>query len=291
MARTHRNCHAFLIAHLFLTCYLAVWPAFLLAGDVMGLPTSAKYLFLFAHPDDDVLISGTMKMLIDRGAEVHGAWLGSGDFLGQGQTRRAERAKAAKIMGLKKSQMHILEIPDTHMLRDLQQAATKVTDLFSKVKPDIVFVTAFEGGHPDHDAANFLAYEASRRTGLSPKLFEFPLYNGTGPFYHWWWKINDFPPGGPPALSIPLNRAAVDAKYRIMRTYSSQWMYMIPARLASSRTELLQHGEIFRPSPPNRDHAVPPHEGMLNYERWFNCFMGTTFDDFKKAVLRTRRVH
>jgi LmbE family N-acetylglucosaminyl deacetylase len=255
----------------------------------MGLPTNAKYLFLFAHPDDDVLICGTMKMLIDEGAEVHGAWLGSGDFLGQEQTRRAERSRAAKIMGLKEPRMHVLGVPDMHIVTDLEQAAVKVTALFARLKPDIVFVPAYEGGHPHHDAVNFLAYEASRRTGLKPKLFEFPLYNATGPAYHWWWRINDFPPGGPPALSNPLNRAAVNAKYQIMRTYSSQWMYMIPARVASPRSQMLEVGEIYRPCPPNRDHTIPPHDGMLSYERWFNCFLETSFDDFRKAVLKTRQ--
>ncbi len=272
-------------------CCLAVSLGLIMPCNAMGLPTNAKYLFLFAHPDDDVMICGTMKMLIDEGAEVHGAWLGSGDWLGQGPTRRAERFRAAKIIGLKQSRMHVPGIADMHFLRDLEQAARKVADLFSRIKPDIVFVPAYEGGHPDHDAVNFLAYEASRRTGLKPKLFEFPLYNATGPAYKWWWRVNDFPPGGPPALSNPLNRAAVAAKYEIMRTYTSQWMLMIPARLASSREDLLKVGELYRPCPPVRDHTVPPHEGMLSYERWFNFFLGAGFDDFRRAVLKTRRVH
>lgn len=289
MGRTHRNCRASLARRLVYACCLILLPAVTVAGGAVGLPTNAKYLFLFAHPDDDVLICGTMKMLIDRGAEVHGAWLGSSEFLGRERTRKAERAKAAKIMGLKKSRIHVLGIPEMRVLKDLKQAALKVTDLFTRLKPDIVFVPAYEGGHPHHDAVNFLAYEACRRTGLKPRLFEFPLYNATGPFYHWWWKINEFPPGGPPAFSIPLNRAAVNAKYKIMRTYSSQWMYMIPARLVSSRSRMLEVGEIYRPCPPGRDHTVPPHEGMLSYERWFNCFLDTTFEDFRKAVQQTRR--
>ncbi|MFH1117195.1 MAG: PIG-L deacetylase family protein [Pseudomonadota bacterium] len=272
-------------------CFVAVSLGLLVQGDAVGLSTNGRYLFLFAHPDDDVMICGTMKMLIDAGAEVHGAWLGSGDWLGQGPTRRAERSKAAKIMGLKRSRTHVLGIADMHFLGNLEQAARKTAALFSRIKPDIVFVPAYEGGHPDHDAVNFLAYEASRRTGLRPKLFEFPLYNATGPAYHWWWRVNDFPPGGPAVFSTPLNGAAVDAKFEIIRTYSSQWMLMIPARLAFSRSELLEVGELYRPCPADRDHTVRPHEDMLSYERWFNFFLGADFEDFRKAVLKTRRGH
>jgi LmbE family N-acetylglucosaminyl deacetylase len=257
--------------------------------EAMALPSNEKYAFVFAHPDDDVMISGTMKMLIDKGAEVHGVWLGSGDFIEQGPIRRAELEKAAQILGLKKSRIHMLHLKDGRLVEDMEHGATLLADLFAKIKPENVFVTAFEGGHPDHDVANFLAYEASRRAGIRPKLYEFPLYNGSGPAHHWWWRINDFPPGGPPVLSNPLNRAAVETKYRIMRNYSSQWMYMLPARLASTRSDLLKMGEPYRLCPWDRDHTVRPHPGMLNYERWFNRFLNGDFEKFSDAVRKTRQ--
>ena len=102
--------------------------------EAMALPSNEKYAFVFAHPDDDVMISGTMKMLIDKGAEVHGVWLGSGDFIEQGPIRRAELEKAAQILGLKKSRIHMLHLKDGRLVEDMEHGATLLADLFAKDK-------------------------------------------------------------------------------------------------------------------------------------------------------------
>jgi LmbE family N-acetylglucosaminyl deacetylase len=249
---------------------------------------NASYLFLFAHPDDDVFICGTMHMLLQEGAEVHAAWLTSGDYFGQGELRESELAQAVEILGLHDSRVHLLRQPDLGLVPGMGHAAESLTELLLAVKPDMLFVTAFEGGHPDHDSANFLAYECRARAGLKVGIFEFPLYNGTGPVHHWRWRINGFPPRGPEIHFQPLNDLAVDCKYRMMRTYSSQWMYMAPARLASRRSRLKKFGEPYRACPPDRDHTIPPHAGLLNYERWFNFFIKIKFADYADAVRRTR---
>lgn len=245
-----------------------------------------KYLFLFAHPDDDAFIAGTLTTLIDRGAEVHAAWLTSGDFLGQGDRRERELAEAAKVMGLVPERIHRIRLPDLGLVSRLSEAARIVSDLYRRLEPDKVFANAYEGGHPDHDSVNFAAYEARVLSGVNAELFEFPLYNGTGPFVHWRWKINKFAPGGPPVLHSLLTGEAITRKHMVMRIYaSSQWMFMIPARLASSRHRLLTEGEPYRPCPLDRDHTAPPHPGQLNYERWFNRFMKISRKDFRDAVV------
>lgn len=252
----------------------------------MSLDDNVTYLFLFAHPDDDTFIAGTMKTLIAGRAKVHAAWLTSGDFLGQAERRERELAEAAAVLGLLPERIHLLRLPDLGLVSRLSDAAEIVSDLFDRVKPDGVFADAFEGGHPDHDAVNFLAYEARVRTGLNARLFEFPLYNGTGPFLHWRWRINRFPQDGPAVLHTRLDEDAIACKYKMMKIYArSQWMFMIPARLASSGRRLSQEGEPCRPCPPDRDHTAPPHAGRLNYERWFNRFMKITFRNYRAAVL------
>lgn len=248
-----------------------------------------SYLFLFGHPDDEVFIAGTMKQLIDRGADLHGAWLTSGDYFGKGQEREWEFARAMNILGLGRSRTHLLRLPDLGLVRELGHASDEVAGLISKIRPRAVFADAYEGGHPDHDAVNFLAYEGCARAGVRAELFEFPLYNGSGEPYFWWWRINDFPPGGPPTLYNRLTDNAIDCKYRMMRVYAGQWMYMIPARLVSSYAKLKTRGEPYRRCPENRDHTVPPHPGTLNYERPFNSFMKIHFSDFREAVQKVRQ--
>jgi LmbE family N-acetylglucosaminyl deacetylase len=255
----------------------------------MNLPLDAKYLFLFAHPDDEVLIAGTMKLLLEAGAEIHGVWATSGDRFTKREIRESELRRALGILGLDEPHTHLLRFPDLGMVSMLDQAADSATRQFAEIRPDIVFVNAYEGGHPDHDSVNFLAYECSARLGETPDLFEFPLYNGTGSFFHWKWRINRFPHGGPAELHNPLSGEAIRCKYQMMRAHATQRLYMIPARLASPRAALSQVGELYRPCPMDRDHAAPPHKGKLNYERWFNSFMKITFADFRAAVLLTRK--
>ena len=179
----------------------------------MNLSPHARYLFLFAHPDDEVVISGTMKLLVEAGAAVYAAWTTSGDKFVKREIRESELQRSMDILGLDGSRTHLLRYPDLGMVAMLEEAADSATSLLSDIKPDIIFANAYEGGHPDHDAVNFLAYESSARLGMTPDLFEFPLYNGTGTFFRWKWRINHFPPGGPAVLHNPLSDDAIRCKY------------------------------------------------------------------------------
>lgn len=254
----------------------------------MILNPRETYMFLFAHPDDDVFIAGAMRLLLDAGAPLFAAWLTSGDYFGQGRRREIELTKAAAILGLNPNRMHLMRFPDLGLIAKLSEAANHVAELFHHIKPTVVVANAYEGGHPDHDCVNFLAYEASSRARISPKIYEFPLYNGAGSPVFGRWQINRFPPGGPPVEYVKLDDRAIECKHRIMWTYSSQLMYMVPARLATSRARMLRYGEPCRLCPADRDHTVRPHPGDLNYERWFNSFMKTRFDDFRRAVQKCR---
>jgi LmbE family N-acetylglucosaminyl deacetylase len=246
-------------------------------------------LFLFAHPDDECAIAGTMRQVLTKGAKLHAIWATSGGRFGLAERRESELAQALTILGLPQSRAHLLRLPDLGLMDVLGDASDRVAQIMKEVQPAAVFANAFEGGHPDHDAVNFLAYEARARAGIQPQLFEFPLYNGSGPLRRWRWHINRFPQGNSSALYNLLDDDDIECKYRIMRTYSSQWMFMIPARLALTRSRLKRFGEPYRPYPDDRDHSVRPHPGTLNYERWFNSFMKTGFDYFRRAVISARR--
>ncbi len=248
------------------------------------LDKSAKYLFMFAHPDDEVLITGTMKQLLNQGTQVEAAWVTCGEYFGNIETRLRELAKVTNLLGLKEESMHLLRLPDLGLVSMLSQAADKVADMLKSVRPDAVFCNAYEGGHPDHDAVNFLAYEASYRAGLNPILYEYPLYNATGSVIYCRWRLNAFPDNGVPVLHNPLSESEIQCKLRTIRSYPSQWMYMIPARLVVSRSGLANLGEPYRVCPADRDHTERPHPGMLSYERRVNSFMRIKFPDFRNAV-------
>ena len=250
---------------------------------------SSRCLFVFAHPDDDSFISGTIYRIITDGVDVHCVWLTSGGYMGGSLKRERELFSAAEVLGLKRSSITLLRLPDLGLINNLRQAVDLLAPICEVVRPKTVYVTAFEGGHPDHDCANFVVYETRRLTGIIHDIVEFPLYNGSGTPLTWRWKINSFPNDDGSILKLPLTPGEISVKHRIMRTYSSQWMYMVPARLASSEKKMLKEGEPQRLCPHQRDHTVRPHLGKLNYERWFNAFMRIRFSDFSNAVQKTRR--
>jgi LmbE family N-acetylglucosaminyl deacetylase len=254
-----------------------------------AMQSKAVYAFLFAHPDDDAFISGTMRTLVQNGAKVHGVWLTSGDRFGKASARENELFRAVKHVGLEPAQVHLLRLPDLGLVREMDRAADTVTRLLHDVQPEIVFCNAFEGGHPDHDAVNFLTYEGCLRSNVQARLYEFPLYSGAGRRVHFRWLINSFPKDDSAVLRTNLSESAYRCRIRVLQSYPSQWMFMFPLRLASSRSRMRTIGEPYRSCPPERDHTIPPHPGQLNYERWFNSFMKIGFNDFRASVIRTRQ--
>lgn len=229
-----------------------------------------------------------MKKCLLNGSKIHAAWITSGGYFGGQQRREREVSLAASGLGLSPENYHLLRFPDLGLVASLNQAIVALCAIVNDFNPDTIFVTAFEGGHPDHDAANFMVYEAVFRTRMKCCIFEFPLYNGSGSLLTWRWRINSFPPGGPEVNFQPLDDMEIDCKHNSMKIYSSQWMYMIPARLATSRNSLKTRGEPYRRCPLSRDHCASPHRGRLNYERWFNSFMRIKFGDYSKAVKEVR---
>ncbi len=221
------------------------------------------------------------------GVDVHCVWLTSGGYMGGSLKREKELFAAAEILGLKRSAIRLLRLPDLGLIRNLKVAVDLLVRICEALNPQTVYVTAFEGGHPDHDCANFLVFETRRITGMIFDIVEFPLYNGSGSLITWHWRINSFPNDDGLMRELPLTSCEVSVKHRIMQTYSSQWMYMFPARLASAEKKMIKSGEPQRLCPDLRDHTLKPHSGKLNYERWFNMFMRINFSDFREAVERS----
>ena len=105
---------------------------------------SGKCLFVFAHPDDDSFISGTIARLLSDGVEVHCVWLTSGGYMGGSVKREKELFAAAEILGLKRSRINLLRLPDLGLIHNLKQAVELLSGICRAVNPQTVYVTAFE---------------------------------------------------------------------------------------------------------------------------------------------------
>ncbi len=228
------------------------------------------WLFLFAHPDDDVLIAGTVWSLVERGDRVDLAWVTDSSSLGGLLRRQSESRGAANAMGVEQSRVHFRNFPSLAMVPRLAEDFVAMRELIEAVNPDYLMTVAFEAGHTDHDCVNFLAMRAA---GGRP-LFEYPLYNaGNGAF-----QVNRF--AGGTCDWQALTPEGLARKRVAMGLYASQWPYMLVARLCTGRRAC----EPYRLCPPDRDYRRPPHSGTLNIDRIFNRFMGSSFADFARAV-------
>ncbi|MFW6138864.1 MAG: PIG-L deacetylase family protein [Spirochaetota bacterium] len=120
-----------------------------------------RVLAIGAHPDDiEFMCSGTLKLLKDRGYEVHLAVVANGDCgtavesqEGITRTRRQEALNAAKLL---EAPFYPLGELDLRVSFD-DRTKMKVTECVRKVDPVVVFAHPHQDYMSDHEAASFLA--------------------------------------------------------------------------------------------------------------------------------------
>jgi hypothetical protein len=130
-----------------------------------------KDLYIFAHPDDEIMIAGHIQR---KRKNFYGVWLTNGSLGGNGRIREDESREAMKHLGVSSNRLYFIgagerEIVDTDMLRKTKRELKKIID---SLKVDKVYVDAYEGGQFIHDLANFLA-----RSTFNGVVYEFPLYS------------------------------------------------------------------------------------------------------------------
>lgn len=124
-------------------------------------------LVLAVHPDDAELgCSGTIARHISLGRKVGIVDFTRGELgtRGTAETRDAEAAASAKIMGLHAREN--LRFKDGFFVND-EQHQLEVVKVIRKYRPEIVLTNALHDRHPDHGRAGDLANDACFLAGLS----------------------------------------------------------------------------------------------------------------------------
>ncbi|MEK6536499.1 MAG: PIG-L family deacetylase, partial [Actinomycetota bacterium] len=132
-------------------------------GSVLPGTPRTPALFLFAHHDDEFFIAVTMRRLVAARLPVTVAWLTRGGL--HGDRREAESRRAMELIGLDPREQIFFRLPDGQVLDFMDEIVERLARLFGKIRPASIFVPAFEGGHPDHDAAQLAAAAALNRSG------------------------------------------------------------------------------------------------------------------------------
>jgi len=219
-------------------------------------------LFLLAHHDDEVFCAGALGAALAAGRRIRILWATAGG-LAPAARRLSEGRRVQRLLALPDADVHMLGLPDQHAVDHLGLLEREAASLMDGVAK--VFVTAWEGGHPDHDAMNLVAARLRARAGdagTRPAFFEFGLYRrGRGGL-----AVKTPVLDAEPVLDasgLALRRALVHAD-------SSQWPSLGVLALAG-RLQHTWETEPVRELPPARDYSLPPApEPMLYrlYTRW-----------------------
>jgi len=160
-----------------------------LQRPVQQRPPAPVTVLLVAHPDDEVIgVGGQLNWLSAALHVVHltpgipitldpeqRATHGSADAYGACRQRELDRALSRA--GIPTERRHTLGGADQRCARMLSRLTFELRDLLDRLRPDVLLTHPYEGGHPDHDAAAFVAQAACRLLERPPARLEFTSYH------------------------------------------------------------------------------------------------------------------
>jgi LmbE family N-acetylglucosaminyl deacetylase len=133
---------------------------------IFDLDPQLRWAFCMTHPDDEISICVWIKTLVENGNPVFLSWTHDTP------EREAEGRAAAALMGVPPQHLKFFGSPDGRVVEHIPSLLIEFADWFAQIRPDRVCCGAFEQGHIDHDATNFIV----NRTFRGP-VFEIPFYH------------------------------------------------------------------------------------------------------------------
>jgi LmbE family N-acetylglucosaminyl deacetylase len=229
-------------------------------------PLLGRTLVIVAHPDDETITCGGLLQQMqepcvvfatDGAPEDEYFWGRFGSRERYATIREDEAVAALAAVGVKEveflARQSSAALTDQRLYRALPAAFSALSAIVERRRPECLLTLAYEGGHPDHDACNFLGAQLARSAGIP--LWEAPLYhrdaNGGG-------VHQEFVEEHGEVLEYVVDGEELEAKLRMLGCYKSQFTSLPPFETGLER---------FRPEA-TYDYSRRPHAGKLNYEYW-----------------------
>lgn len=234
-------------------------------------PIKAVALFLFAHQDDEFGVLQRIAAYRARGVRVACAYLTDGRTArATSAERNAESRAVLRRLGVMDADIafagELLGIGDAQLPLCLARADAWIGQwLDEHIAIEAVHVTAWEGGHHDHDALHALAVHQAERRGLLARTWQYSLYQAAGlpgPLFR---VLAPLPANGPPER-IAIAWADRLRNLRCCLMYPSQlttWIGLFPP---VAWHYLVRGVETLQPVSPARI-LERPHAGALYYEK------------------------
>lgn len=225
-------------------------------------------LFLFAHQDDEFGVFHAIETCIGQGGRAVCAYFtrGRGEL---GPLRNAESTRVLGRLGVPPQDIlfvgDALEIDDAALPLALDRLLPWLARWFASFERIVrIHVTAWEGGHHDHDALHAATLRVALQAGLLPLVRQYALYNRKGcpgPFFK---VLTPLLENGPVETSrIPLGRRL--AYLGLCLQYPSQrmtWVGLFPFVLLHYLFKGQQSLQVVNVARLDQR----PHDGVLYYE-------------------------
>lgn len=261
-----------------------------LLDHLLSRDAPPRTLVVVAHSDDETIGAGILLSRLPDARVLHLTNSAPRDerfirdrFAGTREeyerTRRQELEAAMALIGIAPDRLLRIEgVADQEAVQVLPRLARELAVNFRQLRPEVVITHAYEGGHPDHDAAAVAVRTAAelirRGRGTPPEILEMALYHAR-------------PGREEPAVQeflSPMDRVEVlelseeekSLKERMLDAFASQ-----KDLLALFRPPVC---EVFRPAP-RIDIGKPPHEGRLQYEIWGFPIDGARWRDLARDAV------
>jgi LmbE family N-acetylglucosaminyl deacetylase len=223
--------------------------------------------------------AATINSLVEQEKQVDLIYVTSGDYHGPltGLQRETEIVKAAKILGVTASALHLLRFSEKKLVNVADEAMAKLEETIHTVDADCVVTHDYEGGHTVHDIASFMTSESISAKDRS--MWVFPSYHRQPTNRVW----NEFVPGRATDYVLSLERTQQQLKKNVFEAHESQAVFFEKLR-ASGAYEKLFRREVLRVADEIR-YDLPPTL-PLGYD-----FTGSpvSFTDFERAMTIIRR--
>jgi LmbE family N-acetylglucosaminyl deacetylase len=251
----------------------SVWTR--LADPVTGICSRKNLdvtsILLVAHPDDETIGASacmgrlrncTVVFLTD-GAQRDPALRSpraTGSRARYARMRHDEAIAALALAGVTPDRILFLGGVDQEAVHEVAILAERFASLMPQIQPDIIITHAYEGGHPDHDAAALIATLSkkmvARENKTPPEVLEMTSYHlrdgqcVAGEF------LRSGQGSGKEELMLQLTPEERSRKEQMLSAYVSQQVVLARFSIGPER---------LRPAPAC-DFMNPPHPGKLWYE-------------------------
>jgi hypothetical protein len=241
---------------------------------------TGSVLVVIAHQDDEAFIVSRLKRHIEIGDMVSVIWTSSSYTFGEryAEKRIAEAQAAMSFLGVKSSNYFFLNYPDGSTHHSIKQIINKLEIFILRIKPDLIYVPAYEIGHIDHDVVNFSTVVALNNLNYNCSVFEFPIYNAFGvsilPF-----RMRNIPPG----QSFEIRNLDEDEFQYVVAYWNFYESQHFPLGFYIHITDGLEKtfGREYLRKIPKYNYTAKPFKAQAAYERFLK---NVSFVDFADAV-------